>query len=161
MTDLAPSGALLLVIWGMLVGLDLVSVPQAMIARPVVAGAVAGWWAVLGFLVVYNLSRIATGVWALRTGLESGMTVGNAISHSWISKAVERVGPAAGFTVGAAIPLVGAWYLEAIGWPAAFGTLAVAATGVAVTRWFGPSLTTVRFTLLALVLLVVFRWLLP
>ena len=45
MTDLAPSGALLLVIWGMLVGLDLVSVPQAMIARPVVAGAVAGWLA--------------------------------------------------------------------------------------------------------------------
>ena len=69
--------------------------------------------------------------------------------------------PYSRFSVGAAIPLVGAWYLEAIGWPAAFGTLAVAATGVAVTRWFGPSLTTVRFTLLALVLLVVFRWLLP
>jgi PTS system mannose-specific IIC component len=45
MTDLAPSGAILLVIWGTLVGLDLVSVPQAMIARPVVAGAVAGWLA--------------------------------------------------------------------------------------------------------------------
>jgi mannose/fructose/N-acetylgalactosamine-specific phosphotransferase system component IIC len=46
MTDLAPSSAILLVIWGTLVGLDLVSVPQAMIARPVVAGAVAGWLAV-------------------------------------------------------------------------------------------------------------------
>jgi mannose/fructose/N-acetylgalactosamine-specific phosphotransferase system component IIC len=45
MTDLAPSSALLLVIWGTLVGLDLVSVPQAMIARPIVAGAVAGWLA--------------------------------------------------------------------------------------------------------------------
>ena len=45
MTDLAASSALLLVIWGTLVGLDLVSVPQAMIARPVVAGAVAGWLA--------------------------------------------------------------------------------------------------------------------
>ncbi len=54
-----------------------------------------------------------------------------------------------------------AWYLEDIGWPAAFGALAVAATGVAVTRWFGASLTTVRFTLLALILLVVFRWVLP
>ena len=29
--------------WGTLVALDLVSVPQAMIARPLVAGAVAGW----------------------------------------------------------------------------------------------------------------------
>ena len=70
-------------------------------------------------------------------------------------------GPAAGFSIGAAVPLVGAWYLDAIGWPAAFGAVAVAATGVAVTRWFGASLTTVRFTLLALILLVLFRWVLP
>jgi hypothetical protein len=89
------------------------------------------------------------------------MGIGAAISQSWISKAIERVGPAAGFGVGVAIPLVAAWYLEDIGSPAAFGALAVAATGVAVTRWFGASLTTVRFTLLALVLLVLFRWLLP
>jgi mannose/fructose/N-acetylgalactosamine-specific phosphotransferase system component IID len=126
-------------------------------------GVVLGvtWWAVAGFLVLYNLSRVATGVWALRTGLDAGMGVGAAISQSWISKAIERVGPAAGFSVGAAIPLVAAWYLEDIGWPAALGALAVAATGVAVTRWFGASLTTVRFTLLALVLLVLFRWMLP
>jgi len=32
-----------LLVWGTLVGLDLVSVPQAMIARPLVAGAVGGW----------------------------------------------------------------------------------------------------------------------
>lgn len=43
MTDLAPHAALLLVVWGTLVALDLVSVPQAMISRPLVAGAVAGW----------------------------------------------------------------------------------------------------------------------
>ena len=42
MTDLAGSSAILLVLWGTIVGLDLVSVPQAMLARPVVAGAVAG-----------------------------------------------------------------------------------------------------------------------
>jgi PTS system mannose-specific IID component len=121
----------------------------------------ATWWAVLGFLVVYNLCRVATGVWALRAGLGAGMAVGNAIAHSWMSKAVERVGPAASFSVGAAIPLVSAWYFAAIGWPAAFGAIAVAVTGVAVTRWFGASLTTVRFTLLALGLLVLFRWVLP
>ncbi|MGH7580412.1 MAG: PTS sugar transporter subunit IIC [Gemmatimonadales bacterium] len=45
MTDLSPASALLLVLWGTLVALDLVSVPQAMVARPVVAGAVAGWLA--------------------------------------------------------------------------------------------------------------------
>jgi mannose/fructose/N-acetylgalactosamine-specific phosphotransferase system component IIC len=38
----------LLLVWGTLVGLDLVSVPQAMISRPLVAGALAG--AMLGDL---------------------------------------------------------------------------------------------------------------
>lgn len=126
-------------------------------------GVVAGihWWAVGGFLLVYNAARIATGVWSLRTGLDAGMSVGGAIAKSWISRAIERVGPAAGFTIGLAVPLVGSWYLEDLGWPAALGALAVAATGVAVTRWFGASLTAVRFALLALLLLVLFRWVLP
>jgi PTS system mannose-specific IIC component len=38
--------AVVLILWGMLVGLDLTSVPQIMIARPLVAGAIAG--AILG-----------------------------------------------------------------------------------------------------------------
>ena len=40
--EFSPHVVLPLLIWGTLVGLDLVSVPQAMISRPVVAGAVAG-----------------------------------------------------------------------------------------------------------------------
>jgi len=42
-TELTLSQALLLIIWGVLVAVDLVSVPQAMICRPLVAGTVAGW----------------------------------------------------------------------------------------------------------------------
>jgi mannose PTS system EIIC component len=42
-TELTLSQAALLVLWGTLVALDLVSVPQIMISRPVVVGAVAGW----------------------------------------------------------------------------------------------------------------------
>jgi PTS system mannose-specific IIC component len=43
MSELSPEVVALLLLWGTLVGLDLVSVPQAMISRPLVAGAVAGW----------------------------------------------------------------------------------------------------------------------
>ena len=43
MSELPIHVAALLVTWGLLVGLDLVSVPQAMISRPLVAGPVAGW----------------------------------------------------------------------------------------------------------------------
>jgi hypothetical protein len=35
--------------------------------------------------------------------------------------------------------------------------LALAGTGVAVTRWFGPTLTSVRFTLIAIGLFLLFR----
>ena len=42
MIEFSPQVVLPLLLWGTLVGLDLVSVPQAMISRPVVAGAVAG-----------------------------------------------------------------------------------------------------------------------
>jgi mannose/fructose/N-acetylgalactosamine-specific phosphotransferase system component IIC len=45
MTALAPHVLLLLVLWGTIVALDLVSVPQAMWSRPLVVGVVAGWLA--------------------------------------------------------------------------------------------------------------------
>jgi PTS system mannose-specific IIC component len=43
MSEFSPHVVLTLLVWGTLVGLDLVSVPQAMISRPLVAGSVAGW----------------------------------------------------------------------------------------------------------------------
>jgi mannose/fructose/N-acetylgalactosamine-specific phosphotransferase system component IIC len=42
MSDFSPHIVIPLLLWGTVVGLDLVSVPQAMISRPVVAGVVAG-----------------------------------------------------------------------------------------------------------------------
>ena len=118
----------------------------------------AGWWAVLGLLLSYNLVRFGTAVWALRTGLDTGMRVGGAIGSSWVPRWVPRAGAAAGFAVGAAIAAVPTWYLEGLELPGIVGTLAVAATGVLVTRWFGPALTSVRFALLAILLLIFFRW---
>jgi mannose PTS system EIID component len=118
----------------------------------------AGWWAVAGLLVAYNVVRLGTAVWALRTGLNTGMRVGGAIGASWIPRWIPRAGAAAGLAVGAAIALVPAWYLGGLEFAGIFGTLGVAAAGVAVTRWFGPVLTTVRFALLAVLLLIFFRW---
>ncbi|MEO7985001.1 MAG: PTS sugar transporter subunit IIC [Gemmatimonadales bacterium] len=43
MIELQLHGALLLIVWGMVVALDLVSVPQGLLSRPLVAGTVAGW----------------------------------------------------------------------------------------------------------------------
>ena len=43
MTALSLPQLVLLVGWGTVVGVDLVSVPQALISRPLVAGCIAGW----------------------------------------------------------------------------------------------------------------------
>lgn len=118
----------------------------------------AHWWGIVGFLALYNLLRLGTAVWALRTGLDAGMRVGSAIASSWIPRAVARIGPLAGGSIGLAIPVAAGWYLRGFGWVGAIGALAVAVVGGAVTRWFGPSLTSVRFALLAMALLLCFRW---
>ena len=135
----------------------LVPVLMGLTLLAVVLGA--GWWAIVGFLVLYNAARLATAVWALRTGLDAGMRVGSAIGASWIPRAVARIGPLAGAGVGMAIPAVAGWCLRGFGWTGVVGALAVAAVGAAVTRWFGPALTSVRFALLAMALLLFFRWL--
>jgi hypothetical protein len=117
----------------------------------------AGWWAIAGFLIGYNAIRFWTGYWALSTGMASGMKVGAAIGSSWLPRAIEWIGPAAGFAIGAALPLVALWFLHGFGWSAAIGAAGVAMAGIALTRWFGPGLTSVRFALVAMLLLLLFR----
>jgi mannose PTS system EIID component len=117
----------------------------------------AGLWAIGGFLLGYNAIRLWTAYWSLQTGLASGMGVGSAIGSSWVPRAIEWAGPAAGLAIGAAIPLVAGWYLAGFPWSAMVGTAGVAVAGIALTRWFGPGLTSVRFALLAMILLLVFR----
>jgi mannose PTS system EIID component len=117
----------------------------------------ARWWPIPAFLIAYNAIRIWTGYWSLRTGMASGMRVGAAIGNSWLPRAIEWVGPAAGFALGAMVPAVTAWYLGVFGWAAAVGAAGVAVAGVALTRWFGPGLTSVRFALMAMILLLLFR----
>jgi mannose PTS system EIID component len=117
----------------------------------------ARWWAIIGFLIVYNAIRVWTGYWSLKTGIASGMRVGAAIGSSWLPRAIEGIGPAAGFLLGAAVPVVAGWYLGIFGWAGGIGAAGVAVAGFALTRWFSPGLTSVRFALGAMILLLLFR----
>jgi len=114
-------------------------------------------WAILLFLVAYNAVRVWTAYWSLQTGMASGMKVGSAIGSSWLPRALEWAGPTAGFALGLALPVVAVWYLRGFGWTAAIGAAGVGVAGVALTRWFGPGLTSVRFALMAMILLLLFR----
>jgi hypothetical protein len=85
------------------------------------------------------------------------MRVGAAITSSWLPRAIEWAAPAAGLALGAAVPAVAGWYLRAFEWPAVIGTAGVTVAGFALTRWFGPGLTSLRFAVVAMVALLLFR----
>lgn len=125
-----------------------------------IVGLVAGygWWALALGLIAYNAVRLATGSWALRTGLETGVRVGHAVAESWLPRAVPQVGVAAGFLVGMALPLAVVGLLD--GHPPravliAAGTMLLAL----LAGWrFAPRVTTVRFGLVVLGLTVLLAW---
>jgi len=118
----------------------------------------AGVWVVVAFLLLYNLVRIATGAWSLRTGLAAGANVGQEISRSWLPKAARWVGPMAGLLVGLAIPLVGAWSLQWARGAQVAVAGAVALLGLGLSFRFRYTMTSVRFALGAIALTVVWRW---
>jgi mannose/fructose/N-acetylgalactosamine-specific phosphotransferase system component IIC len=106
---------LLLLGWGTLVGLDLVSVPQAMIARPLVAGTVAGWIAGdveaglrVGLLLeLFALDVLPVG--ASRYPDYGPATVGAAAFAAVVGGWEISLGIAAGIAV--AVALLGDWSL--------------------------------------------------
>jgi mannose/fructose/N-acetylgalactosamine-specific phosphotransferase system component IIC len=119
MSELAPLAIVLLLLWGTVVALDLVSVPQAMLSRPLVVGAVAGWLvgdveaglrigAVLelfaldvlpigavrypdyGPATVAAVALAAGAPWELGLGLSVGMALVLAVLGGWSLQAVRR-----------------------------------------------------------------------
>jgi PTS system mannose-specific IID component len=121
----------------------------------------AGLWALLAALVGYNVGRVATGVWALRTGLATGAKVGAAIGASWLPPTAQRIGLIAGLLVGIALPLAAAWLLQAEGaWelPIAAGTITL---GLIAAWTLGPRVNAVRFGLAAIGLAALLAWGLP
>ncbi|MEO8449879.1 MAG: PTS system mannose/fructose/sorbose family transporter subunit IID [Gemmatimonadota bacterium] len=74
-------------------------------------------WIVVGLVVVYNAIRLITTWWGLMVGLGSGLAVGAALAKSGLRATATRIGCAAGFAVGFALPLVAQWYAHPLGPP--------------------------------------------
>src|SRR2546430_12581284 len=94
----------------------------------------AGWWAIIGFLALYNAGHIALRWWALRAGWTHGMRVAAALHQPVLQRAAALSGPAMALAVGAALPL-GAQYLSGAftGWVR--GAPAVRAAGGFALLW--------------------------
>jgi PTS system mannose-specific IID component len=70
----------------------------------------AGAWAVVTFLVLYNVMHVWLRVWGLKEGWRAGVGVAGALASPGLQRALEAVAPLAALLVGAALPAVLAWY---------------------------------------------------
>jgi PTS system mannose-specific IID component len=69
----------------------------------------AGLWAVVVFLVLYNVAHVLCRVWALRAGWRHGAMVSLALSSPAMRAASRLAAPLAGVIVGAVIPVAFRW----------------------------------------------------
>jgi PTS system mannose-specific IID component len=106
-----------------------------------------GWWAIVGFLALYNVGHIALRWWALQAGWTYGLRVADALRQPFLRRAGAFVAPAMAVATGAALPLaVGYLGGPYPGW-ARVVLAGAAGAGVLVLRWPRLGLTGLRLGL--------------
>ena len=63
-----------------------------------------GWWAIAGFLAIYNVGHVGLRWWALRAGWAHGIRVVDALRHPLLRRAGALLGPAMAVAMGAVAP---------------------------------------------------------
>jgi len=106
-----------------------------------------GWWAIAGFVVLYNVGHVGLRWWALRAGWTHGLRVADALRHPVLRRAAAVVAPAMAVATGAALPLaVGYLGGPFPGW-ARVVLAGTAGAGVLLLRWRRLGLTGLRLGL--------------
>jgi mannose PTS system EIID component len=118
-----------------------------------------GLWAVLGFLVVYNVGHVALRWWALRAGWRYGTRVAAALHQPVLQRAAALSGPAMAAAVGVALPLAAQYLSAPFSEPSRGALAAVAAGGFVLLWWRRGTLTGLRFGLALLALAALAAWL--
>jgi PTS system mannose-specific IID component len=117
-----------------------------------------GWWAVVGFLALYNAGHVALRWWALRAGWARGTRVAEALRQPFLRRAGAVVEPGMALAMGAALPLAAAYLGGPFpGW-ARMTVGIVAALGLLLLRWRRLGLTGLRLGLGAVAAALVVGW---
>jgi mannose PTS system EIID component len=113
----------------------------------------AGIWAVVAFLVLYNVMHVWLRVWGLRQGWRTGIGVAGALASPGLQRALEVVAPLAALLVGAALPAVLGWYPFRARWEILAGAAAALlfAEVVLLLQGRATGLVVAAFTLAAVV----------
>jgi PTS system mannose-specific IID component len=121
----------------------------------------AGWMAVAGFLVLYNLGHVLLRSWALRAGWRHGARVAVALQTPVLQRASRLVGPAMAVASGFAFPLLARYLGEPLAPPGRIILAAVTGAGLLLLWWRPGHLTGVRLGLGVVAAALVAAWLWP
>jgi mannose PTS system EIID component len=117
-----------------------------------------GWWAVVGFLTLYNVGHVFLRVWALRAGWTRGNNVVEALRAPGLSWADSLLGVATPLAVGASLPLTAVYLGHPFpGW-ARVVLASVALGGLGLLQWRPFALTSLRLGLVVLAAALVVGW---
>lgn len=137
-----------------------IGVVPAIMAAVVIAVALGAEWPAVALGVASYLGiRLYVTAWGARLGFGAGVGVAAALKQSGLADQVRRVGMAAGFLIGAAVPLAAQWYARTTGLAptaAAFAAGATAGIAAALVRFRVPSAR--QLTLLAMGAVVLWHW---
>jgi PTS system mannose-specific IID component len=95
----------------------------------------AGWGAVAGFLLIYNLGHVALRWWALRAGWDAGAGVVGALRNPVLQRTPSLVLPAMALVAGFCLPLATRWLVRPFPLVGALGCAVAAVIGVLLLRW--------------------------
>lgn len=117
MTALPSIGVIFLVGWGTLTALDLVSVPQGLLSRPLVAGTVAGWLAgdfEAGMRIGVLFECFALDVLPIGAVRYPDYGPATVVAAAVAAGAPWEFGLGVGAVVGLALSLVGGWSMQVV-----------------------------------------------
>lgn len=86
--------------------------PACMAVALILVAFGARAWAVLAFLLLYNVVHVYLRVWALQAGWREGLHVAAALTSPLLRFGSEMAGPVAAVLVGAALPILLGWQLS-------------------------------------------------
>ena len=117
-----------------------------------------GWWAVVGFLTLYNIGHVFLRAWALRAGWRRGSRVVEALRAPALRRADTALGVVTPLAMGAALPLTAAYLGTPLpGWGRALAA-GVGILGLVLLHWRGLALTGLRLGLGVLAVALVAGW---
>ena len=134
------------------------TVPIASAIGLILAVVVSPVIAVVVLLAIHNTVNVGLRVWAFRAGWYGGLSVASRLDVPIMKWGLRLAGPATAFSLGAMLPITTVWLVSDFEPNAVTAVGIVAAVGILFARWLSPTLGSLRYGLIVVVLAALAGW---